>query len=322
MALKKGSQIGPYTVIEPLSRGGMAQVYRVRDKRKRKDLALKVSLDNKRQTTNEVALRQEVDLLKSLDHPGIIKVLPIELRGMKKGQESYMARDLRIPGGPWYYAMEYLPGGSLDTILKQSGFFPNRLSAFIGLRLAKSLRYIHAKGLVHLDIKPHNVLMRYTLTKGALVEPVIIDFGVAAKSKQRDAKGGTLITMPPEYILKNRGQIAPEQRVDLQKVDIYALGVVVYRMWTGKYPFDGISQGSLTSSILHNKVRPPRDINPKIPYHIEQLMLEWLAKDPLARPSLKEIIKELEQVSAGLQRVPDDFIARKSGTRKWWVFKK
>ncbi len=308
MALKKGNQIGPYVVIEPLSRGGMAQIYRVRDKVQRKDLALKVSLDNVRKTTNEVALRQEVDLLKQLDHPGVIKVLPINLKGAKRSQNNFMARDLRIPGGPWYYAMEYLPGGALDDVLKQVKHLPNRLSALIGMRLAKTLRYIHTKGLVHLDIKPHNALLRFPLVKGASIAPVLIDFGIAAKSKHQNAKGGTLITMPPEYILKNRGQLAPEQKVDLQKVDIYALGVVVYRMWTGQYPFDGISRGSLTSSILKSNVRSPRDLNPDIPPNIEQLILEWLAKDPLARPSLDEIIKELNFLSAGLRTVPDDFV--------------
>jgi len=309
MTLEKGSQVGPYVIIEALNRGGMAQIYRARDRSSRRDVALKLSLDNHQKVTSETSLRREVDLLTKLDHPGVIKVLPINLKGAKKSIDNYMAREPRIPGTPWYYAMEYLPGGSLDDLLKQHGTLQVSLAALIGLRLAKTLRYIHREEVVHLDIKPHNVLLRHPLINGASIAPVLIDYGISAQTKEQAARGGTLVTMAPEYIRKNRGESAPEQSIDLTRVDIYAMGVVMYRMWTGKYPFDGISRGSVTSAILNEKVRSPRELNPALPYQTDQLLLEWLSKDPLARPSLDEIIKELEYLTAGLKKVPDDFVS-------------
>lgn len=307
MKLQKGDSIGPFSIIEPLNRGGMAQIYRARDRSTRREVALKLSIDNHQKVTNEISIRREVDLLKKMDHPGVIKVLPITLKGAKKSLDNFMAREPRILGQPWYYAMEYIPGGSLDDLLKQVDKLGVDLAALIGVRLAKTLRYIHKNEVVHLDIKPHNILLRHPLKRGAPVAPVLIDFGISAKAKEQKASGGTIVTMAPEYIRKSRGEFAPEQTVDLKRVDIYAMGVVMYLLWTGRYPFDGRSRSSVTSSILNDKVQSPRSFNPALSPQTEQFMFDWLSKDPLARPSIEEIIHELEYLAGHLKKVPDDF---------------
>jgi eukaryotic-like serine/threonine-protein kinase len=307
MTISKGSHIGPYIIEETLKKGGMAQLYRGRLQNAHQEVAIKVNLseEDSHNPQNKNALRQEVDILTRLDHPGVIRIQRIPLRGAK--EQPYMARELKIPGHPWYYVMEFLPGGSLSSLLKDVKKIPFSLASAIGLRSLDALVYIHSRGIVHLDLKLENVLLRRPLVQGSAIEPVLIDFGVAAQTKQSNATGGTLITMSPEYIRKIRGELAPEQKVDLEKVDIYALGVVMYRMWTGQYPFGGLTERSLSSAILHEAVQPPRKFNPELPIQVDSLLQQWLSKDPIARPSLEEIRRDLVRFAGGMTRVSDSF---------------
>jgi serine/threonine-protein kinase len=320
MILNKGDKIGPYTILEPVKRGGMAQIYRAYQPDKRREVAVKVSLadgDSKTPLYRN-ALRREVDILTKLNHPGIIRVLPIPLHSVK--EQPYVARAYNLPGQPWYYVMEFLKGGSVGLTLKEIKRFQLSLASAIGEKLADTLLYTHSHGVAHMDIKPENILMRYPLVKNARIEPVLIDFGVAAQTKQVSATGGTLITMAPEYIRKMRGQLAPEQKVDLEKVDIYALGVVVYRMWTGQFPFNNLSERSLTSAILNDTIRSPRDIIPELPRKTETLMEQWLSKDPILRPSLDEIRRELHYLGAGIVSIPETIIPENDRKSSGWQF--
>ena len=127
--------------------------------------------------------------------------------------------------------------------------------------------------------------------------------------------------MAPEYVRLARGESDPSIKTDLEKVDIYALGVVVYRMWTGQYPFGGISERSLTSAILNATVISPTRVNPELPRQTDALMQAWLSKDPISRPSLDEIVRELKYLSAGLTTITQDLVTKtkKSGH---WPFKR
>jgi len=320
MALTKGSRIGPYEILEPLSRGGMAQIYRARQDGGRKEVAVKVNLqDDHKNPTNKNALRREVDILTRLTHHGVPRILPIPLKQVR--EQPYMAREHTLLGQPWYYVMEYLQGGSLAGLLKQHGCLQFNLASVIGAKLTETLRYIHSMGIAHMDIKPENVLMRSPLAPKSMIEPVLIDFGVAAQTRQVTATGGTLITMAPEYILKVRGQLKGNGMVDLEKADIYSLGVVVYRMWTGKFPFDSRNEHSLTSAILNDQPRLPRTIKPDLPPQADKLMTDWLAKDPVLRPSLDEIRVRLDYMTAGLRHAPENVGVSKKTTRKSiWPF--
>lgn len=314
--LKKGTRIGSFVVIEALKRGGMAQIYHARMANSQREVALKVSLvDSNGNLQNANALRKEVDLLTSLNHPGIIRLLLIHLEGAK--EPLYMARAHQLTGQPWYYAMEYLSGGSLAGLLKDSARLPLSVGAVIGLKIAETLSYIHTRRIVHLDVKPENILLRYPLVKGAQIEPVLIDFGVASSSRHQSGGGGTLITMAPEYVQQARGESDPQFRVDLEKVDIYALGVVVYRMWTGQYPFGGLSERSLTSAIINGTVQLPTQVNPDLPRQTDTLMRAWLSKDPVYRPGLDEIKRELKYLSAGLTTMTQDLAPEKKKNGFW-----
>jgi serine/threonine protein kinase len=316
--LEKGVRVGPYLILEPLNQGGMAHVYRAVNPASREKVVLKISLAEKdeRSPINKNALRREVDLLKNLHHPGVVQLIMIPLAGAKEDRE--LAQAIHLPERPWFYAMEYLGGGSLSQVLRQIGRLPLSLSAVIGYRMASVLTYIHSRGVVHLDLKPENILLRYELAQGAPIEPVLIDFGVSARSEQSRATGGTLITMSPEYLRKTRGELDPEQVVDLERVDIYALGVVTYRILSGQYPFDSLNDKTLTSAILNSKPKNLCEIDPGLPRQMDTLMQDWLAKDPLARPNLEEIYDALKYFSAGLKEVPEGIFPEKSGS--WWQF--
>lgn len=318
--LKKGYRVGTFVIVDPLKRGGMAQIYRARSTNSRTEVAIKVSLANGGDPQNKNALRQEVDILSKFNHPGVIRLVPIQLSGSKN--PPLMARLIHLPGQPWYYMMEYLPGGSLAGALKKIKRFPFTLAAVIGSKLANTLIYIHSIGIAHLDIKPENILLRHSLKHNNPIEPVLIDFGVAANTKDPKASGGTLVTMAPEYIRKLRGELAPAHVVDLRMVDTYSLGVVMYRLWTGNYPFDSISERNITSKILLEKPKPPSDVNPELPRQVDDLMVNWLAKDPFIRPSLDEIENTLRYMSAGLKYVPRGLDGSEKSNSSWKFWKK
>ena len=298
-----GTQIGPYLIIEPMQKGGMAHIYRAHIPDSSLEVALKVSLADNGQVVHKNALRQEVDILKDLDHPGVIRILPTKLDGAKDA--SYTARELNLPGQPWYYAMEYLPGGSLESVLKKMGKLPLNLAAAIIYRMVSALGYIHSHDVVHLDIKPGNILLRYPLVRSALVDPVLIDFGVANSANASKASGGTLYTMPPEYILSMRGKLDPQTKIDLRKVDIYALGVVFYRLVTGQYPFTGFLGIGLTQAILKKSAQPPSKLDDAL-FSIDSLIQRWLSKEPAERPSVEELDGILQDLSENMTNLVSD----------------
>ncbi len=317
--LDNGTQVGPFEILDVIKRGGMAQVYHARHRSTQTEFALKVNLtDTRAAQQNSNSLRQEVDLLTSLNYPGIVRPQLIHLEGAR--EPAYMARASQIDGQPWYYAMEYLRGGSLEKHIKDIGALPFNLSALLMWRVAATLEYLHSRKVAHLDIKPDNIVLRYPLRKHERIEPVLIDFGVAARITHQNASGGTLITMSPEYIRKLRGELDPQIPIDLEKVDIYALGVVTYRLWTGKYPFDDITNRGLTSAILNRTIPNPTRLNPNLPKQADDLMKAWLSKNPADRPNLTEIQKQLQYFTAGMKRLEEDLAPPQSNKPKFWIF--
>lgn len=316
--IRKGTKIGPFTIVEemPGAKGGMSSVYHATGSEQQGDLALKISRMDISDPRFNNALKQEVDILKVLNHPGVVRVFPVQLAGAK--QEVHMARALELRGQPWYYVMEFLRGGSLRELNTRLGILPFALACSISTRLVDSLCYLHAHGIAHLDVKPENILFRYGSVRGMSIEPVLIDFGVAARTKNPRTTGGSLHTMAPEQLRQTRGELPPESPIDVTKMDIYSLGVVTYRMWTGDYPFGGVTAQSITNAVLNMAVQPPSTVNPALPREADQLMLRWLAKDPAMRPSLDEIKHYVYFWSDGIHQFSD--LPSKNGNKKWWQF--
>jgi serine/threonine protein kinase len=153
--------------------------------------------------------------------------------------------------------------------------------------------------MAHLDVKPDNILFRYPVGTGdsALrnLQPVLIDFGIAAKMRKAGPQAGSIPFMAPERIRMMRGEIAPELFGDQSKVDVYGIGVLLYRMLTGHLPYEGLPRDQLTSAILDTQPKSLRELNPSVPSKIDEIVMSTLEKDPTQRPRIDEVITRLDE---------------------------
>jgi len=310
--IRQNSRVGPYTVIRalPEGKGGMARIYeaiRLTEEGTELRVALKVARtapptrqrDRARREELEQfyfeALNNEVEYLKRLKHPSIVRLYPIPwAKGMKK--DPYIARATNIAGAPWFCVMEYLQGGSLENRVRRLKQLPLREAVEIAHQISLALDYIHSKGVAHLDVKPDNVLFRYPLEDETRPEAVLIDFGIARREgKKYGLEAGALPYMPPERLLLLRGNVAPEIEIDKTLVDVYGLGILLYKMLTGRLPFGGTSRSSITSAILHQTPTRPSRYNHDIPPAVEDIILQALDKDPQRRPSAQMLASMLDE---------------------------
>jgi serine/threonine protein kinase len=313
-----GTAIGPFTIQEamPAGHGGMARVFIAvvgahaasAGATNPEALPERVALKIARVLTPEgmptpseqaiyfEALNNEVETLKRLRHPNIVRLFPIP-RGLPRN--PYAARATEIDGAPWFCAMEYLGGGSLESRLKQLGTLALAEALEIAYQVGLALDHIHVKGMTHLDVKPDNILFRYPVgAAGATLrnlQPVLIDFGIAAKMSKVGPQAGSIPFMAPERIRMMRGEVAPELTADLAKADVYGLGVLLYRMLTGHLPYENLPRDQLTSAILDTQPKPPRQINPSVPPKVEEIVLATLVKEPAQRPNVDEIVTRLDE---------------------------
>jgi serine/threonine-protein kinase len=316
-----GVKIGPFTIAEslPAGHGGMARVFVATVNNREADgeslperVALKIArvtpADRPGSSSEQAfyfeALNNEVETLKRLRHPNIVRLFPIP-RGLPRN--PYAARATELDGNPWFCAMEFLGGGSLEDRIRALGALSLNEGMEIAYQIGLAIDHIHAKGLAHLDLKPENVLFRYPVPKDVrniTPRPVLIDFGIAAKMRMVAPPAGSLAFMPPERIRLLRGETAPEQVGDQSKVDVYGLGVILYRMLTGKLPYENLPRNELTSAILSTAPQPPRQLNPDIPPKVEELMMAALEKEPLQRPPIEEVITRLDETMVGRPPAP------------------
>jgi serine/threonine protein kinase len=256
--------------------GGMADVYLAHDNILGRDVALK--LLKARYAENEELLerfRRETKSAASLSHPHIVYVFD--------GGET--------EDGTYYIAMEYLPGGTLNDHILKRGALPPWMVAEVALQIAKALRAAHARGIVHRDVKPHNIL----ITDSGHVK--VADFGIA-----RAAEATTISDLGE--ILGSAKYMSPEQAVG-ERVgpasDLYSLGVVLYEMLTGRVPFEVEIPNDV--AIRHAGGPPPRpkEVNCEVPEALGTITMRLLATDPDDRyGSAAALIKDLRRMRDGL----------------------
>src|SRR5262245_61558144 len=243
MPLAPGTRLGPYEVVAPLGAGGMGEVYRARDTRLGREVAIKVMPPGARgDPTARERFRREALALSRLNHPNIEMVLDL-------GEED----------GIDYLVLEFVPGETLTTRLAR-GRIPEREAAELGAQVADALAEAHDRGVLHRDLKPGNVMV----TPQGRVK--VLDFGLAkfalplgdetlsmVELTQDGKASGTLAYMAPEQLLG-----APLDT----RTDLYAFGVVLYEMLTNQRPFYGAITTALANEILHGAVVPPRTHEP------------------------------------------------------------
>lgn len=247
-----------YQLEEMLGKGGMAVVYRGRDRMLERDVAIKVlKADYVKDPAFRERFRQEAKAAANLAHPNIVTV------------HDFGYHEKRL-----YIVMEFVPGKDLNTIIQEKG----RLSISDGIDLAikacKGIGYAHRAGLVHCDVKPHNLLVTPDL------QLKVTDFGIArALASIMPGESSEVVWGSPQYF-------SPEQATGgapSPASDVYSLGVVMYLMFTGQLPFIGKTSAELGR--LHRKAIPipPKEINTFLPTQLEKVILKVLAKEPSAR---------------------------------------
>jgi serine/threonine protein kinase len=267
MALSSGTKLGPYEVVAPLGAGGMGEVYRAKDTRLGRDVAIKVlpadvSVDEERRQRFE----REARTISSLNHPNICALYDV---GNQDGME--------------YLVLEYVEGETLEKRL-ENGPLPTKILLRHGIEIAEALEKAHRNGIIHRDLKPANIMMTKSGAK-------LLDFGLAKWSTASPLEAETLKTLtgtPGKLteqgaILGTFRYMAPEQlegkEVDT-RTDLFAFGEVLYEMATGVPAFSGKSKASLIAAILTAEPSPISKLQPVSPAALDQLVRSCLAKDP------------------------------------------
>ena len=285
MTLSAGTRLGRYEILSPLGAGGMGEVYKARDARLERTVAVKV-LPSHMSASAEVRQRfeREARTVSQLSHPHICALYDVG----REGETEFLV-------------MELLEGETLsDRLVK--GTLSLEQTLRYGMEIADALDKAHRQGIVHRDLKPGNVM----ITKSGVK---LLDFGLA-KAMAPTIPAGSLTALPTQQGLTQEGTIlgtfqymAPEQLEGKEadaRTDIFAFGAVLYEMATGKKAFSGASQASLIAAILEREPPPISSVQPMSPASLDRVVKTCLAKDPEDRwQNAGDLRNELKWVVQG-----------------------
>ena len=319
MPLTNGTKLGPYEIISPLGAGGMGEVYRAKDTRLDRTVAIKVLLSHLSSNADlKKRFEREAKSISSLNHPRICQLY-----------------DVGSQDGVSYLVMEYLEGETLAERLKK-GALPLDQVLKIGMEIAEALDKAHRAGIVHRDLKPGNVMLTKSGAK-------LMDFGLA-----KSAGGGlagaagaapllsaavTMTSPSPQIsplttvgtIIGTVQYMSPEQIQGTEsdaRSDIFALGAVLYEMATGRRAFEGKSQLSVASAILEKDPEPVSTVQPTSPPALDMVISTSLAKDPDARfQSAHDVMLQLRWIANGSAALQArSTISEERTSRPRWLF--
>jgi len=247
-----------YQLIESIGNGGMAVVYHARDLMLERPVAIKIlRQDYSKNEDFRERFRLEAKAAANLSHPNIVTV-----------------HDFGFDSDRLYLVMEFVPGTDLKTILKDRVRLPIDDAVNIIIQAASGIGYAHRAGLVHCDVKPHNMLV----TPDQRVK--VTDFGIArAMASIQPDERHDVVWGSPLYFSPEQAAGGPPSPAS----DVYSLGVVLYELVTGRLPFNSSDSAELARMHREALPLPPRKLNPDIPVALEQIIMKVLAKEPSAR---------------------------------------
>jgi eukaryotic-like serine/threonine-protein kinase len=270
---------GRYRIVRKLGAGGMADVYLAEDQELGRQVAIKILNDRHAVDDSFIErFRREAKNAAGLSHPNIVSIYD-------RGEAE----------GTYYIAMEFLDGRSLKELIVGRGPAPIKVAIDYARNILAALAAAHKQGIVHRDIKPHNVLI------GAEGRLKVTDFGIARSGASQMTEVGSIIGTA-QYLSPEQARGAP---VD-QTSDLYSVGVVLYEMLTGQVPFTGDTPLEIAMKHLSEVPKPPSELRPEISHDLDSVVLRALAKDPSERyQSAEEMDADLARVAEGLPVDPE-----------------
>src|SRR5215472_8896042 len=289
MAFALGTKLGPYVILSPLGAGGMAEVYRAKDTRLGRDVAIKIMpKEMSSDAVRKQRFEQEAKTISALNHPNICTL-----------------HDIGSQDGVDYLVMECVEGETLAKRLEK-GPLPLEQVLKYGAQIADALDKAHRSGVVHRDLKPGNIMLTATGAK-------LLDFGLARPVAPL-ANLATMTVTNVESPVTQAGMIvgtfqymSPEQVEGKEldgRSDIFSLGAVLYEMVTGKKAFEGKSQLSVASAILEKEPAPICAIKPMAPLALDHAIRRCLAKDREERwQTARDLMLEMKWLSGSARGV-------------------
>jgi eukaryotic-like serine/threonine-protein kinase len=269
---------GRYRIVRKLGSGGMADVYLAEDEELGRRVAIKIL--NDRYANDDLFIerfRREAKSAAGLSHPNIVSIYD-------RGEAE----------GTYYIAMEVIEGRSLKELIMTRGPLPIAQAIAYARQILDALRFAHRHGIIHRDIKPHNVLIGDGRLK-------VTDFGIARHGPSQMTEAGSIMGTA-QYLSPEQARGAPVTAAS----DLYSVGIVLYEMLTGKVPFSGDTAIEIAMKHLNDIPKLPSRIRPEIPPELDQIVLRSLAKEQEDRyQSADEFIEDLQRVEAGLPLSPE-----------------
>lgn len=275
MTIAAGTRFGPYEILTLIRAGGMGEVYRARDARLSRDVALKVlPADIAGNPVRRARFEREAQVISRLNHPNICAVYDV-------GTEHDVA----------YLVMEYIAGESLAERLRR-GPLPPAVAMRWAIQIAAALDAAHRRGITHRDLKPANVMISDQQIK-------LLDFGLAKLHEDPPARDASTISLTAEHsVIGTLHYMAPEQLEGRQvdpRTDLFAFGTVLYEMLTARKPFDGASDATVIAAILTAEPQAMSAFEAGVPAALDRIVRRALAKAPDERwQTARDVMNELQ----------------------------